>query len=351
MNYTIPPKKLLILNILDILRKYSDENHRLSAKDIGERLEREYTQKVDRKAIKRNLVNLLDCGYELEYSESTRVNKRGEEETIMSDWYLVRELTDSELRLLIDGLLFSKTLSYNRCKELIRKLEGLSNNYFSSKVRHIRNMSENPPQNKQVLYTIDILDEAISAGKQVVFEYTEYGIDKKARPRKSKSGAENEEYIVSPYQMAATNGRYYLICNRTGYPRVSNYRVDRITNIRLTDDAVTPLKTLGYQNGLDLPRHMAEHVYMFAGDSVEVVFHANRGLVGDIMDWFGRDVDLGAVDENTICVSVTANENAMLYWALQYGLGVEVMSPQSLRTRLADAARVMSEKYGGESRT
>ena len=30
------PKKLLILNILNILRKYSDEEHRLSQKDIAE---------------------------------------------------------------------------------------------------------------------------------------------------------------------------------------------------------------------------------------------------------------------------------------------------------------------------
>lgn len=31
--YTIQPKKLLIINILDILRKYTDENHRLSQKE------------------------------------------------------------------------------------------------------------------------------------------------------------------------------------------------------------------------------------------------------------------------------------------------------------------------------
>ena len=73
MNYTVPPKKMLILNILDILKKYSDENHRLSAKEIGDRLEKEYLQKVDRKAIKRNLLNLIDFGYEIEFSESTRI--------------------------------------------------------------------------------------------------------------------------------------------------------------------------------------------------------------------------------------------------------------------------------------
>ena len=36
------PKKLLIVNILDILRKYSDEEHRLSQREITELLESEY---------------------------------------------------------------------------------------------------------------------------------------------------------------------------------------------------------------------------------------------------------------------------------------------------------------------
>lgn len=34
--YTKQPKKLLIMNILDILRRYSDAEHRLSQKEIVE---------------------------------------------------------------------------------------------------------------------------------------------------------------------------------------------------------------------------------------------------------------------------------------------------------------------------
>lgn len=67
------PKKLLILNILDILRKYSDEEHRLSQKDIAEILKTEYDMTADRKAIRRNILNLMDCGYNIEYSESIRM--------------------------------------------------------------------------------------------------------------------------------------------------------------------------------------------------------------------------------------------------------------------------------------
>ena len=106
--YTKQPKKLLIMNILDILRRYSDADHRLSQKDIIDILQTEYEMVADRKAIKRNLMNLIDFGYNLEFSESVRRNKDGEEEVIYTDWYLERDFSDAELRLLIDSLLFSK---------------------------------------------------------------------------------------------------------------------------------------------------------------------------------------------------------------------------------------------------
>ncbi len=140
------PKKLLIMNILDILKKYTDENHRLSQKEIEEILLNEYEMKTDRKAVKRNLMNLLEFGYDLEYSESLRVykNKDGkdEESYILSDFYLNRDFSDSELRLLIDSVLFSKHIPYSQCKELVEKLEGLSNIYFKSKVKHICNLQK-----------------------------------------------------------------------------------------------------------------------------------------------------------------------------------------------------------------
>ena len=46
------PKKLLIMNILDILKRYTDEDHRLSQKEIEEILENEYDMKTDRKSVK-----------------------------------------------------------------------------------------------------------------------------------------------------------------------------------------------------------------------------------------------------------------------------------------------------------
>lgn len=38
--YTIPPKKMVIINILDILKKYSDMDHRLTQEQIIEILKK-----------------------------------------------------------------------------------------------------------------------------------------------------------------------------------------------------------------------------------------------------------------------------------------------------------------------
>jgi len=346
--YTIPPKKMMIINILDILKRHSDEDHRLSQKDILEILENEYSMKADRKAIKRNLMNLLDFGYNIEYSEAVRKNKGGEEETIYTDWYLVRDFTDAELRLLIDSLLFSKHIPYNQCKELIEKLKSLSNTHFKTKVKHICNLPENMPSNKQLFLTIEVLDEAISNSKQVAFTYNDFGTDKKLHPRRDDTG-EVREYIINPYQMVATNGRYYLICNFDKYDEVSNYRLDWITDIKLLDSAIKPMnKVIGLESGLNLPKHMAEHIYMFTGESVQVKFRAQSYLAGQIIDWFGRDVQFFNDTGETVDVLVRVNEQAMAFWALQYGEHMEVLEPAGLREQIKNAVAEIAAKYGEE---
>ena len=50
--HPLPPKKMLIINILDILKRYSDEEHRLSQKDILEILGNEYSMTHQRKDTK-----------------------------------------------------------------------------------------------------------------------------------------------------------------------------------------------------------------------------------------------------------------------------------------------------------
>lgn len=329
MNYTIPPKKMIIINILDILKRYTDENHRLSQKQIADILKNEYNVTVERKTIKRNIMNLIDFGYEIEYTETVRFikNKSGikEESSTLSDFYLKRDFTDSELRLLIDSLLFNRYLPARQCKDMITKIEGLSNEFFKSRVKHIQNLPDNMPRNNQIFFTLDVLDEAISKNKKVSFTYNEYGTDKKLHPRR------NEPYIINPYQMVAVNDKYYLICNVDKYDNVAHFRVDRITDIKILKEKTKPQKQVkGLENGIDLPKHVTEHIYMFSGESIRVKFRAKKYILSEIFDWFGEDIQFLDETEDEVVCSVYVNEQSMRKWAMQYALHVKVLSPQTL---------------------
>lgn len=341
---TTQPKKLLILNLLALLKQHTDAEHRLSQQELAALLEQEYGMKADRKTIRRSLLDLIEAGYDLDYTETTRTNSRGEEETLLTDWYLQHPFTESELRLLIDSLLFSKHIPYSQCKELVQKLEGLSSRHFRSHTGYVRTLPDSAPNNRQLFYTIEILDEAIRKNRQVAFCYQTYGTDRRLHRRLDASG-KPREYIINPYQMAAVNGRYYLICNYDKYDDVSNYRLDRIAGIRLLDTpAKNRAKVRGLEHGLDLPRHMAEHIYMLPGGSIPVRFRANKCILNDLMDWFGP-IRFFNEREDTVDAAVTVNREAMLCWAMQYGRFVEVLTPADLRKELCEAFREAAKMH------
>ena len=243
--YTRQPKKLLIMNILDILRKYSDEEHRLNQKEIADRLRNEYDMPVDRKAVRRNILNLMDCGYEIEYTEKKRMvplrdagtgepvldeatgKPRMEENEIWTDFLSEAEIYGRRAEAADRQPAVFQAYSRKTVPDLIRKLEDLSNVYFRSRVKHISCEPSGYSDNRQLFWNIERLDEAISKKKKVSFFYMEYGTDKKLHPKKRADG-QPREYLVNPYQMAAREGKYYLICNYEKYDTVSNYRIDRI---------------------------------------------------------------------------------------------------------------------------
>ncbi|MBE6847482.1 MAG: WYL domain-containing protein [Ruminococcus sp.] len=334
-------KNRLILLMLEIMKQYSDEEHRLSQSDIGRLLKRKYGVQADRKSIRRNLNDLVEAGVPLGFTESKRKNPDGTEEIVCTDWYLEHEFSTGELRLMIDSLLFSKQLPAAQRCELIAKLEGLSSTHFRSGLQHIYAATPNTAANPQLFYTIDVLDEAIRQQQQVVFEYCSYDIDKKLHARRREDGTVRE-YQVNPYQLAAMHGRYYLICNNVKYEGLANYRVDRIRNIRITE---TPADPCDVSEAAVFAKHMSEHIYMFTGESIPVSFRACRSIINDVMDYFGEDVQFSDATETDVTVMVSVNEDDMFRWAVQYCSSVQILSPEPLRQRVTDTLQAALAEY------
>jgi predicted DNA-binding transcriptional regulator YafY len=146
--------------------------------------------------------------------------------------------------------------------------------------------------------------------------------------------------------MAATNGRYYLIGNYDYYDNIAHYRIDRIQKIELLDTPVKPISALkDGEQGLFLPKHMIEHIYMFGGESGMVSFRAKKFILSDIIDWFGTDIRLYDEDDEEVSISLRVNHRAMQYWAMQYASHVTVLSPPSLVKKVGEELVRAAQKY------
>ena len=335
--YATGNKKMLNMLILDILKEYSDENHRLTQQEIIRLLKSNYDMDCDRRSVKNNILYLKELGYEISMEDG---------------YYLMRrEFEDAELRMLIDSVLFSKSLTQMQAKTLIDKLRALGNRYFTAKISHVCSLPDmQHADNKQMIYALDTINDAITEKKKISFIYNDYKIDFKLHPRREK------EYIVNPYQIVANSGRFYLIGNYDKYDNVSHYRIDKMTNVRILEEKAKPKKeVVEFKNGYNLPKHMAEHIYMFGGESVRVKFLTDESMMSEMIDWFGKDFRVRKVnEEDKIEITVNCNESAIFFWALQYGPFVEVIEPKELRKNISNAIQGMVMKYndseGGEKK-
>ena len=192
-----PVKNNLIMT-LEVIKRHSDVDHRLTQKNIQEYLQTDFELTCDRKTVKRNLMNLIEFGFDIEYTEIER--KNGSQKSvddvnvIITDIYYNHTLEPSEVKLISDGLLFSRYVTGRETERLISKIEKQSSPFAENRIKGSVNYETiGHTENAQVLYTVELLNQAIEEKKQIEFLYCEYGTDKKLHPKKT------DKYIINPY--------------------------------------------------------------------------------------------------------------------------------------------------------
>ena len=324
---SLEPKKLALIRIWQILHKYTDFNHPLTQDEIVEILDRDYGISVERKAVSRNLSLLKEAGIEI---ESRRAG----------NYLETRDFEDSELKLLIDGVLCSQHINPRQSSDLIEKLCKLSNKYFRSHVKNIHTVKDwNKTENPALFYNIEMVDIAIEEGKQLQYDYNKYGLDKQLH----KSSFQR----VTPYQLILHNQRYYLMAYSGYWGNMVFHRLDRISNIRLYDKPAHPIRKVpGYESGMDYKKIASTMPYMYSDEPERIELSTEPWMIDQIIDWFGKDIAIQkAGSESQVIVSLWASPMAMEHWALQYLNYVEVISPAHLRTRIKSSIEEAMKKY------
>ena len=136
----------------------------------------------------------------------------------------------AELKLLVDAVYASKFITARKSKILIDKLGQFTSTYRQEELdRKVLVSGRIKSTDEKILYTVDALHAAITAGEQVTFKYCDWNLQKRMVPRH-----DGQLYRVSPWVLVWENGNYYLIAYTEG--RLKHYRVDKMQNVHQLPD-------------------------------------------------------------------------------------------------------------------
>lgn len=322
-------QKLKLLLLADILRRQSDEGHPLSAKEIMSHLE-QLGVSVERKSFYADIELLRDT-YGLDVI-SVRVGP-------VTKYYVgQRDFEPAELQLLADAVACSKFISEKKSSELIKKLGTLTSEYQQGElIRSVVVANRVKTENQKIYYNVQTIHDAINEKRRIRFKYFNYGVDKK------KQYKSDEYYEMSPYSLAWEDENYYCIGYYEKYGSISNFRVDRMEQIQITDIPIIE------SEDFCIADYSRKVFGMFSGETVRAKIVFDNSLTSVVMDKFGSNVTMHRSDENRFFISREVNISPTFYaWMLQFADKAEIVYPpeliEGMKNHIRKCARVYRAK-------
>ena len=311
-------QKLKIFYILDYLEAYSNEKNPVRASDLITMLDRQWGIRCDRKTVYSDIAALQQYGVDI----VSLPGKNG-------GYYIAsRNFELPELKLLIDAVQSSRYLTEKKSRELIEKLCSQCNEQDAKLMRRTVLVSGRvKSMNETIYYNVDAIQEAIAQNRQITFRYFDWDFGGKRKYR-------DKEYLASPYGLCQDNENCYLLAfsDRHG---ITSYRVDRMTDIQLTEEKRIPCPEL---TGKALHDHANRLFQMYSGDALDVKMRFHRSLLNVVIDRFGKDTMMIPDGEEYFNFTVKVAISPMfLSWVIGFGAKAKILYPQSV----ADACKAL----------
>ena len=321
-------QKLKILYILDYLQKNSHQDHPVRTSELLSMLE-EHDIVCDRKTVYSDIAALLDYGVDI----LSIPGKNG-------GYYIAsRNFELPELKLLIDAVQSSRFLTEKKSRELIEKLCSQCSVHDARLMRRDVLVSGRvKSMNESIYFNVDAVQEAIAQNKQITFRYFDWDLGGKRKCR-------DKSYQASPYGLCQDNENCYLLAHSLRHG-VTSYRLDRMSNIRLTGESRTPCPEL---TGKALVEHASRLFQMFSGEETAVKLRFNRSLINVVVDRFGKDILLIPDGDDHFVFTVNVAVSPMfLSWVIGFGGKAKILYPQSVADACVQMCREAMAQYSDQ---
>lgn len=306
--------------ILNVLKKYSDQDHKLTAMDIQRKVKEIYNVEIDTRTIRRN-INLLK--FKLEYDISTR-DENGQ------GYYITKnpdtDFEPGEIRAIIDTFSYANYIVPSISKNIIKKCKNMQNIYENHKLVDYKiYANDTKTDNMEVIKNIEDISLAIHNLNKIRFDYWKYTMDGKIKKEVVSTPK------VAPYAIVYNNQEFYMIGIKEGKTHFYSYRLDRMKSIKQLEEKRTVAKTAS-----EIKEFAESLVDMFGGEKDVVEVECRDYLLDDVFETFGKNIELRRVNDERFRVKLEANLEGFKFWVLRNLESVEVLSPESFRNEIKE---------------
>lgn len=318
--------KIRLLTLYKVLYERTDAEHPLSTAQLIEILLNEYSISAHRSTITKDADVLMSFGINVVRIESTQ-NK----------YYIgIREFETSELKLLIDAVESSKFITESKSKQLVAKLVKLTSSTKSENIkRNLCTEGRIKPGNENIYAIVDAINDAINQGKQISFQYFQYDLKKKKKPKNN-----GEIYYFSPYSLVWNGDYYYMVGYSEKHNNVGTFRVDRIVDSpKILKKAALPMP-----EDFALAKYVTATFRMFNKEPEQVELICDNSVIDSIIDRFGEDVKIYAHDMDSFRLIVDVATTHIFYsWIFGFQGKVMIKGPKSVKEAYAQMVKAAAE--------
>lgn len=178
--------------------------------------------------------------------------------------------------------------------------------------------------NELLKESVAVIRKAIEAHKEIEFIYIDSEGNRTSRR-------------VEPYSLVLKMQKWYLYAWCHVRKDFRLFKLSRMRELTATDISYVPRKAemgqLTFEDQWNTPKEMV---------SLELVFE--KELESIVEDWSSGELE--RQEDGRILVKLQMPENNWLYgFVLSFGMGVEVINPPHIRSKIAEIAKGVFEKY------
>ena len=299
------------LLVLQILSKYSDERHYLTATDVIDLIQSEFGLNVERRTIYTTVDVLKEMGYEIEtYAE----NNKG---------YLLkkRPVSKDDMDQIIQSLYMDPTVDKKQFSDIVYRLYQTQSLYTKNDTGKLY-AEKSGNFFKDAAAEMKLISDAIGHHKKISFAYTHYTMDKKLV-------ANGKTYTLSPYCITASEGFFYVVGLNEAKGKVSHYRIDRLAQLVKLDETASEA-----DKSFDAKKYTQEKIAAYGGKIETFKVKCNKYIIDQVVEKFQDNVKLEPYDNLNVLATITTTLDNLVYWCFQYINYTVVLEPQMLKEEI-----------------